>query len=789
MYSLKGLALGLGCSMLIGAMTPAAVLAKAELPVKSFSMSDFIKTDNFMPSCIDGGSCAVFVDSKNGNDDNDGTKDKPMKTIKKALTKTTSNKYIIALAEGTYDGGTGEDFPLTFSSKRYLLGGFYDSFKKRDNSRNNHKTVLNLSEKGTNLKKETGLIISSGSVVVDGIEFREGRLFVGSNSDSGGAIQIDAQGEVLVSNSSFVSNQAKKGGAIAAYAEDSSSLVLLAGNDFKSNKATTVSGGGVYAKGNVVIFDNTFEKNTSGFDGGAVYALENTKVIANRFWKNNESSIDNTGGAVAAEGRSKVYNNFFHSNGTDATVYVNGNAEFIHNTVVGSKENGVEIGGSLVKVVNNLVVDSGKAAIAPTTISLSGFTAEGNAYFESNSVSLIGKECDPKFADKAAQDPEKLKITQGSKCIDLSSNYGGLNKISELARDYFGGERNLDGNKDGKFGADPGAHEIEGSKATDAAKPELKGLSITGDKDPVVVKFEITENATVSVEIHDSSAKLVKKIAVSQTKTKGKLEFKWDQKAEGGKEKVKYGTYTVKIKAANSGGVADVSKNFELTKPTATTTETKTEGEKKNETKTETKTPVANNGKFEKCAGFSDVVSGSRLCPAVIKMKEKGVFKGYEDGTFGYDRPISRAEVLKVAFVLFGRDILESDGSDLGFKDLADRKSAWYMKYIRTAKEFKIMKGYDDGTFKPDRPVLRNEFLKIFFLTSKMNFDYSDQVAPYADVPVSDGTKWFLNYVRYVRDHNLMDVDNAGNFGPSKPMTRGDVAEFITRFVNKGLLK
>lgn len=771
---------GLALAGLLSALSLQAVaLAAPSLPVTDFEFEEFYTDSNYIPSCVASESCAIFVDSQNGSDEdtNDGSKDKPYKTLTKALDEVTSNDYVIAVAEGTYDGANGEDFPLQVYNDAWFLGGFYEDFEKRDNSRDSHVSVIDLSTGGSNPDAETGFEIGD-SAVVDGFEIKDSDLKTGNNGESGGAIQINPGDDpIAITNNTFDSNVAQRGGAI--YVDRSASTTpkaLIAKNEFKGNESTSIAGGAIYSSGGALIFNNEFRNNVAELEAGAIYANGVTEIFSNLFVGNGGGDSADKGGAIVASDDAKIFNNFFVDNSKTSAIYVTGAVEVVNNTFVKNDGGGVIVGAPGVAIINNLTAYNAGKGIAPLIVSISGWTNENNVTWEDGGISKDTTECDPKFADEDSSDPEKLKLGAGSECIDAGQNYASKGG-SALDVDYFGETRNVDGDNDGSFGVDPGAHEIAGDEPTDStdttSEPEVTEVSVKGNVNPAIVEFKLNETSTVTVSIEDSSDTEVVVLLDAKEKTSGTIKIEWDQKDESG-ELVDYDTYTVRVKASNSAGSDEVVKDFELTKPDPNAVVDEDDNSNS-----------SSDDNFDRCAGFVDVLDGADLCDAISHVKSQGYFEGYEDGTFGYDRPISRAEVLKVVFLYADQDLLADDGTTLGFNDV--EAGAWYMKYVRTAKESGIVEGYPDGSYRPAQAVARNEFLKIFFVADGRDFGSSVSSAPYLDVPVSNDTAWFIKFVDFVRQHDLMDTDRAGNFQPAAPMTRGDVAEFIYRLEEAGL--
>lgn len=80
------------------------------------------------------------------------------------------------------------------------------------------------------------------------------------------------------------------------------------------------------------------------------------------------------------------------------------------------------------------------------------------------------------------------------------------------------------------------------------------------------------------------------------------------------------------------------------------------------------------------------------------------VIDGYPDGTFGGENGITRAEFVKILTVMLGFSQPPQNAD--GFNDLENH---WGEKYIRLFLESGYIKGYPDGSFRPDSYITRAE--------------------------------------------------------------------------------
>ena len=105
---------------------------------------------------------------------------------------------------------------------------------------------------------------------------------------------------------------------------------------------------------------------------------------------------------------------------------------------------------------------------------------------------------------------------------------------------------------------------------------------------------------------------------------------------------------------------------------------------------------------WNQVSGFSDVKRSAWYNNAVSTLTKAGILKGYEDGTFQPNGYITRAEFATIAIRFFSGVY---EGEDL-FPDI---KGHWAEDYINNAANKGLVKGYEDGTFGPDRYITRAE--------------------------------------------------------------------------------
>ena len=104
---------------------------------------------------------------------------------------------------------------------------------------------------------------------------------------------------------------------------------------------------------------------------------------------------------------------------------------------------------------------------------------------------------------------------------------------------------------------------------------------------------------------------------------------------------------------------------------------------------------------------FTDVISSNWFNNAVSTLTNAGIVKGYEDGTFRPNEPITRAEF--AALVARFSEAAEQMTTD--FVDV--NKDHWAFAEIAKAESLGWIKGYPDSTFKPNQNITRAEAMTL----------------------------------------------------------------------------
>jgi hypothetical protein len=106
---------------------------------------------------------------------------------------------------------------------------------------------------------------------------------------------------------------------------------------------------------------------------------------------------------------------------------------------------------------------------------------------------------------------------------------------------------------------------------------------------------------------------------------------------------------------------------------------------------------------------FSDVPVGSVFYNYIETLFNKGIMRGYSDGTFHPDSNVSRGQLAKVIVKAAGWAPVARNTPT--FSDVSIGST--YYGYIEAAVEHGVLRGYGDGTFRPERAATRGQVARI----------------------------------------------------------------------------
>lgn len=112
-----------------------------------------------------------------------------------------------------------------------------------------------------------------------------------------------------------------------------------------------------------------------------------------------------------------------------------------------------------------------------------------------------------------------------------------------------------------------------------------------------------------------------------------------------------------------------------------------------------------------KISHFSDISSKDYFYKAVIWAEENSITGGYSDGTFRPNEKCNRAQAVTFLYRLEGQpEVTKAPG----FKDVRN-KNAYYYNAVSWARQYDIVGGYDDNTFRPNGVCTRAQMVTFLY--------------------------------------------------------------------------
>src|SRR5450756_608903 len=149
---------------------------------------------------------------------------------------------------------------------------------------------------------------------------------------------------------------------------------------------------------------------------------------------------------------------------------------------------------------------------------------------------------------------------------------------------------------------------------------------------------------------------------------------------------------------------------------------------------------------------------------------DKGLIKGYPDGTFKPDQDITRAEFMALVNRAFGYTAV----APITYTDV--KAGSWYAPEVAKAQAAGYITGYPDGTMKPENPITREEVATIVARIKNLTSD-ANAADKYTDA--SKIGSWSKGQVGAVTSAKIMQGYPDGSFMPQGLITRAEVVEAL----------
>ena len=160
---------------------------------------------------------------------------------------------------------------------------------------------------------------------------------------------------------------------------------------------------------------------------------------------------------------------------------------------------------------------------------------------------------------------------------------------------------------------------------------------------------------------------------------------------------------------------------------------------------------------------------------------ENGLLRGFDDGSLRPDSLISRAEFVALVNRLYGFTVQ----AEVRLTDVAPHH--WYAGEVAKALAAGFVKGYADGTFRPNQPITRQEAAVI--VASLLGLEPNDEQLARKFRDGDAIAEWSRNAVAAVVEHGYMNGYPDGTFRPAQPITRAEAIVTLDRTAARKLIK
>ncbi|MGM0841726.1 MAG: S-layer homology domain-containing protein [Bacillota bacterium] len=174
-------------------------------------------------------------------------------------------------------------------------------------------------------------------------------------------------------------------------------------------------------------------------------------------------------------------------------------------------------------------------------------------------------------------------------------------------------------------------------------------------------------------------------------------------------------------------------------------------------------------------ASLIDIKEGQSFYSEINYLVDEEIISGYNDGTFRPTEKVTRA----AAAAMIGRSLgLDGAQKKSSFDDVAQKSFA--SGYIESAVEEGIIKGFTDGTFRPNQEVTRGQ-MAIFIARA---FDLKEKQA----ISFYDVTSSMAAYesIQKILADGITQGYKDWTFRPNKGLSRAEFSAFLARALNEG---
>ena len=184
---------------------------------------------------------------------------------------------------------------------------------------------------------------------------------------------------------------------------------------------------------------------------------------------------------------------------------------------------------------------------------------------------------------------------------------------------------------------------------------------------------------------------------------------------------------------------------------------------------------------YTKLTGYLDVPENVWYYEPIMQATEYGLLHGMEYGIFSPEGNATRAQATQVLYSLSGAARLDFSAV---FSDV--RNSDWFAPAVMWAHKSDVVNGYDDGTFRPQTDITRQDMVVLLYRYLGKPIVAQDTLTSFEDGrEISDYAKPAF---RWAVANGILKGYEDNTLRPKRTITRAELAAIIVRYYEKFIL-
>ncbi|MFR7835805.1 MAG: S-layer homology domain-containing protein, partial [Ezakiella sp.] len=176
-------------------------------------------------------------------------------------------------------------------------------------------------------------------------------------------------------------------------------------------------------------------------------------------------------------------------------------------------------------------------------------------------------------------------------------------------------------------------------------------------------------------------------------------------------------------------------------------------------------------------ATFSDLPE-NEAAGSIMNMVARGILKGMDNGKFEGELPITRAMVATVLKRL-SKDQRINNVSN--FTDVKD--TDWFAEAVKWAQSQGLIKGYEDGTFKANNLVTRQELAVIIERFLKIHGITMEEIKELSYKDLDTLPAWSRDAIIAMAKIGLVEGQTEEMYNPASEFTREELAVMLEKII------